>query len=244
MNSENDHQRGEGYINDEEIEEEIELDDDDGGEAGNGKAGVEDENLEEFLEEGEDDPEDDAIGHFTGHNEAVLCCDVSSDDRLVVTGGQDDKAVVWEAATQQTLFEIGGHKDSVVVASFNVTSTMVATADMAGLVQVHDTTGERKADYEVDDINWMFWHPQAESVLLAGTKAGDAWMWKISNSNPQTKTFQSFGTENMCATIFKDGRRVAMGYEDGSIRIWDMKEMTVVHTISGKSFQSLILFLS
>lgn len=234
--------RGEGFINEEEIEEEIELDSDDQQKNGTKKVG--DFKVEDLLEElaedmddddGEEEEEivDDAIGIFEGHEEAVLCCDVSQDDRLVVTGGQDDRAIVWEAATQAPLFTIRGHKDSVVVARFNATSSLVATADMAGLVQVFDTAGERRYDFEVDDINWMLWHPVAEQVLLAGTKAGDAWMWKLSATSPQTKTFQSFGCENMVAKAFKDGKRVAMGYEDGTIRIWDLKEVAVVHTISG-----------
>lgn len=235
--------RGEGFINEEEIEEEIELDSDDQQKNGTKKVG--DFKVEDLLEElaedmddddGEEEEEivDDAIGIFEGHDEAVLCCDVSQDDRLVVTGGQDDRAIVWEAATQAPLFTIRGHKDSVVVARFNATSSLVATADMAGLVQVFDTAGERRFDFEVDDINWMLWHPVAELVLLAGTKAGDAWMWKLSATSPQTKTFQSFGCENMVAKAFKDGKRVAMGYEDGTIRIWDLKEVAVVHTISGR----------
>lgn len=228
------------FISQDDIEEVIELDE--GVAAAGDDATVPDEANDdhEFIEmEDMEDMEevvDESLGQFTEHNEAVLCCDVSKDDQLVVTGGQDDKAVVWEASTQKIKFEIGGHKDSVVAAKFNVNSTMVATGDMSGFIQVFDIAGQRCYDFEVDDLIWMLWHPQAENVLLAGTKAGDAWMWKLSQANPQCKTFQSFGVENMCAKIFDDGKRIVMGYEDGSIRVWDLKDTQVMHSITGKCY--------
>lgn len=216
----------EEYISQDDIEELIDLDNEP----------INDEGDEANFEADMNDVIDDkSIGNFTDHNEAVLCCDVSKDDKLVVTGGQDDKAYVWETTTQTIKFNIDGHKDSVVAAKFNSNSSLVATGDLSGVILVYDLTGKRCYDFEIDDLNWLLWHPVADNVLLAGTKTGEAWMWKLSQTNPQCKTFQSYGSENICAKIFNDGKRITMGYEDGSVRIWDLKDANVISSITGLS---------
>lgn len=218
----------EAFISQDDVEKEIDLDDDDVEIVQNdGKIDDSDDDLdmEEIV--------DDSIGCFTCHEDAVLCCDVSHDDRLVVTGGQDDKAFVWDAATQKTVFTIDGHKDSVVAVKFNKNSTLLATGDYSGFIQVWNNEGQRLYDYEVDDLNWMLWHPIAENVLLAGTTSGDAWMWKLSKTNPQCKTIYSPGSSNVTAKIFDDGKRIVMGYENGSVSIWDLKSIEVLGSITG-----------
>lgn len=227
------HNQDEQFLNQEDIDEVIELDDPEEDE----DTAPEDKHADEEMI----DVIDQSIGIFSEHNEAVLCCDVSLDDKLAITGGQDDKAFVWETSTQKTIFQIN-HKDSVVAAKFNVNSTLVATGDLNGNIQVFDLTGHLCYDFEVDDLNWMLWHPVADNVLLAGTKSGDAWMWKLSKTSPQCKTFQSFGCENVCAKIFNDGKRIVMGYEDGSIRIWDLKDTQVVATLTGIDYIAFFCF--
>ena len=214
------------YLSENDIDEIIELDDD----------VPTCTDVEESIDDNDTEIEiiDESIGDFTEHNEAVLCCDVSLDNKLVVTGGQDDKALVWNTSTQKTKFEII-HKDSVVAAKFNANSSLVATGDLSGNIQIFNLDGQSCFEYEVDDLNWMLWHPIAENILLAGTKSGDAWMWKLSKTNPQCKTFQSFGCENVCAKFFNDGKRIVTGYEDGSIRLWDLKDTQVIGEIKGKN---------
>ncbi len=176
---------------------------------------------------------DDSILVFNGHQKAVLCCGLNSNNTLAVSGSQDDKAFVWRTDNANIVFECKGHKDSVVCAQFSHSDTYIATADMSGFIQVWNNSGQQVFDYEIGDINWLLWHPIVDNVLLAGTQNGDAWLWDITNTN-KCKTFQSFGSTNSVAKCMKDGKRVVMGYENGVIRIWDLKTASVLHTISGQ----------
>lgn len=47
-------------------------------------------------------------------------------------------------------------------------------------------------------------------------------MWKIPSGD--CKTFQGHSMKTTCGALLKDGRRVAMGYEDGVVKVLDLKE--------------------
>lgn len=57
-----------------------------------------------------------------------------------MTGGQDDKAYVWDAKTGEVVLECTDHKDSVTFADFSYDNTYVATGDMNGNIQVRKTS--------------------------------------------------------------------------------------------------------
>lgn len=167
---------------------------------------------------------------------AVLCCAISSDKRYAASGGEDDKAFIWRTCDSSVVFQCDGHKDSVIGVAFNSNDSYVATADMNGVINVWDITGDRLFELEVDEVNWVLWHPTAPNILMAGTSAGDAWMWKLNNNRTtDCKTFQSFGKSNSAVKCLSDGKRIAMGYEDGVIRLWDLKTASVIHSINGLS---------
>uniref|UniRef100_A0ABI7YYG2 Angio associated migratory cell protein n=1 Tax=Felis catus TaxID=9685 RepID=A0ABI7YYG2_FELCA len=124
-----------------------------------------------------------------------------------------------------------GHKDSVTCAGFSHDSSLVATGDMSGLLKVWQVdTKEEVWSFEAGDLEWMEWHPRAP-VLLAGTADGNAWMWKVPNGD--CKTFQGPNCPATCGRVLPDGKRAVVGYEDGTIRIWDLKQGSPIHVLKG-----------
>lgn len=169
---------------------------------------------------------------FLGHEGSVFVCAVSGDGQLVVTGGQDDRGFVWRLDTGEPVFECGGHGDSVTGAAFNHDSTLVATADMAGAVRVWGVGDRQKVwDFETgSDLHWIDWHPRA-NVLLAGTVDGTVWMWQVPSG--QCKTLRGPHSGCCAGRALSDGKRAVAGYEDGSVRVWDLKGASVVHALTG-----------
>uniref|UniRef100_A0A452V0W1 Angio-associated migratory cell protein n=1 Tax=Ursus maritimus TaxID=29073 RepID=A0A452V0W1_URSMA len=175
---------------------------------------------------------DDSEVTFALHSASVFC--VSLDPKtntLAVTGGEDDKAFVWRLSDGELLFECAGHKDSVTCAGFSHDSTLVATGDMSGLLKVWQVdTKEEVWSFEAGDLEWMEWHPRAP-VLLAGTADGNTWMWKVPNGD--CKTFQGPNCPATCGRVLPDGKRAVVGYEDGTVRIWDLKQGGPIHVLKG-----------
>lgn len=104
---------------------------------------------------------------------------------------------------------------------------------MSGLIKAwKSNNGVNCFEYDVgSDINWTCCHPVVDHIILCGSESGEGWMFNIKDPN-QMKVFPSFGEGNSYGRVMSDGKKVVMGYEDGSIRIWDMKTAKAVHSIT------------
>lgn len=192
------------------------------------------EGYEEREEMEEEDIQDDAEAKFTQHTGSVFCCDIDEKGSgLAVTGGEDDKAYIWNIADGSIASECSGHKDSVTNVSFSHDGSMVATGDMSGIIKVWrlDKMDEIWS-FEGSDLEWLTWH-HSTAVLLAGTAEGDVWMWKIPSGD--CKTMLGHGCQTTCGKILPDGKQCCIGYEDGTIKVWDLKQSTAVHSFKGGS---------
>lgn len=177
--------------------------------------------------------QDDSDLTFSSHKGSVFCVSLDPvSNTMAVTGGEDDKAYVWNVSDGEILFECTGHKDSVTCAVFSHDSSLVATGDMSGMIKVWKVeTKEEIWSFEVGDLEWLEWHPCAP-VLLAGTDEGNVWMWKVPAGD--CKTFQSAACQATSGKVLPDGKRAVVGYEDGSIRVWDLKQGNAIHIIKGQ----------
>ncbi|KAF4080002.1 hypothetical protein AMELA_G00165390 [Ameiurus melas] len=179
-----------------------------------------------------DAEQDDSDLTFNKHTGSIFC--VSLDlltNNLAITGGEDDKAYVWNVLDGEVVFECTGHKDSVTWATFSHDSTLVASGDMSGLIKVWKVEAKEEIwSFEVGDLEWLQWHPCAP-VLLAGTADGNMWMWKIPSG--ECKTFQGPNCQATSGKILPDGKRAMVGYEDGTLRLWDLKQGNTIHVIKG-----------
>ncbi|KAF7711329.1 angio-associated migratory cell protein [Silurus meridionalis] len=175
---------------------------------------------------------DDSDLTFNKHTGSVFCVSLDPvSNNLAITGGEDDKAYVWNIIDGEMMFECTGHKDSVTCATFSHDSKLVASGDMSGLIKVWKVEAKEEIwSFEVGDLEWLQWHPCAP-VLLAGTADGNMWMWKIPSG--ECKTFQGPNCQATSGRILPDGKRAMVGYEDGTLRLWDLKQGNAIHIIKG-----------
>ncbi|XP_064653205.1 angio-associated migratory cell protein-like isoform X2 [Lineus longissimus] len=227
------------FLNEEDIVEVIDLDEDESIQAdmladhmddvGIGEGDIE---HEDGMEGAEYSVRDDAEVVFTSHRGSVFCVHTDPETcSMAVTGGEDDRAFVWKLGSGEEVLECTGHKDSVVACAFNRNSKYVATGDMSGLLKVWELATQKEVwTFECSDLEWLCWHGSTD-VLLAGTTDGNMWMWMIPSG--LCKTYQGPGCSCSCGKIMPDGKQVCAGYEDGSVRVWDLKAGSPSFTVSG-----------
>ena len=84
----------------------------------------------------------------------MFCGALSKGDKLAATGGEDDKAYVWDTVSGDILFECTGHKDSVIFSDFNHDDSFLATADMSGIIQIWKMSDKSVVwNYDMGDIS-------------------------------------------------------------------------------------------
>ncbi|XP_015181937.1 PREDICTED: angio-associated migratory cell protein [Polistes dominula] len=177
------------------------------------------------------DPEkEDATLVFTGHKSgSVFCGFLSKAGKIAVTGSEEDKAYVWDTTTGEIILNCTDHKDSIIFAEFNFDETYLATGDMSGIIQLWRLSDKSMIwNYNMGDATWMKWH-MAANVLIAGSVNGEIFMWKVPDGD--CKVLQGFGNRTEAGVILPDGKRLAVGYEDGTIRVFDLKSNNMISTI-------------
>lgn len=215
---------------------------------------------EDEMEDGDlaPPPEDNSVIVFQKHQKAVFSGDFHPRlNGVCVSGGEDDRAYVWTwkkgdgraaaAGEEGEITIVHGEsedpfKDSVVFVRFNKDGTLLALADMAGNIKVRRVSSESDGsvvvskevvwEFETGDITWLEWHPGA-NVLFATTDGSELWMWKIPSGD--SKVYLGNGEKAEGAVIMPDGKRVAVGYGDGSIKVFDLKSGDVVHSLTDAS---------
>jgi ribosome assembly protein SQT1 len=223
------------FIEEEEIGEEIEIPLQTPGESGI-EAGV----AEMGVEEGDDEEfEDDSVQGFFSHTDSVFTVSINrSRPELVLTGGGDNKAYLWNQTNGETVKELGGHEDSVVASGFNFNGTLMATGGMEGVVKIWDVaSGALVQNLQApDDIIWLSWHPKG-NVILAGTEGGTAWMWNA-QTGTNLQVFSGHGGQCSCGGFTPDGKKIASGSVDGTVRVWNPKTGETEFLLAGHGFHT------
>eukprot|EP01114_Cavostelium_apophysatum_P021330 TRINITY_DN7415_c0_g1_i1.p1 TRINITY_DN7415_c0_g1~~TRINITY_DN7415_c0_g1_i1.p1 ORF type:complete len:407 (-),score=71.29 TRINITY_DN7415_c0_g1_i1:180-1400(-) len=198
-------------------------------------------------EEGNKAPaQDDSVVGFLGHKDSVFCvavhpfCDLNANvNTIAVTGGGDEHAYIWNITTGTTLFELKGHKDSVVSVGFNFNGNLIATGSYDATVKVWETsTGNLlfTLDGPQNEIEWVQWHAKG-NVVLAGSRDGLSWMWNTVDGKCMS-VFAGHEAPVTCGTFSQDGKLVVTGSEDMTVRIWDPKTGQPAHVIRGPKFHT------
>lgn len=216
-------------LNEDDILEEIDIPDDEV-DQNEDDDDMEEDGLRVVVEE-QEEVEDNSKLTFSKHGKSVFCVAPHPQLDLVASGGEDDHAYIWQRGSGEVDHVLDKWGDSVNQVAWSSDGGMLAASDMGGQIRVYRVPGFQQIwSFEVGDILWLKWHSVA-NVLFCGTVDSDMWMWKIPSGD--SKIFQGQGEKTECATILPDGKRAMCGYSDGSLRLFDLKTGSALHTISG-----------
>ncbi|XP_060519053.1 angio-associated migratory cell protein [Cylas formicarius] len=168
---------------------------------------------------------------FANHQKSVFATDVSKDDVLAVTGGEDDIAFVWNTDSGDILFDCKGHKDSVTEVAFNLNNKYLATGDMAGMIQIWNVKEKKLAwCLEADDMEWLMWHPLI-NVIMCGCQTGNIYIWEIPSKNCKVLPSPGF-CPCTSGKVLAGGKHLLTSYGNGHVKMWALKEGNIMWTNS------------
>ncbi|KAF5191570.1 Wd repeat-containing protein [Thalictrum thalictroides] len=227
--SDDEHDEGEIYLNDNDIIGELNVDEEDLPDVG-------DDNEAEY----DVDEIDDSIHLFTGHKgELYTVASNPTDALLVATGGGDDKGFLWKIGQGDWAQELPERKDSVNSLTFSFDGQLLASGGLDGLIQVWDvSSGSLKCTLEGPGggIEWVRWHPKGH-VVLAGSEDSTIWMWNA-DKGTYLNMFSGHGGSVTCGDFTPDGKTICTGSEDASLRIWNPKSGENLHVVRGHPYHT------
>jgi hypothetical protein len=132
---------------------------------------------------------------FVGHSASIRCLDISTEFSIVVSGGADNAACVWDFRSKRMLRLLGDHKGPLLSVSINAMSGFIATLTLQQL-RLYTINGElvsyvnpNNPTYRMHGADTLSppcvvlatpcgaW--QDGAVLVTGHQDGYIYLWKL-----------------------------------------------------------------
>jgi WD40 repeat protein/transcriptional regulator with XRE-family HTH domain len=173
-----------------------------------------------------------------GHTNEPLDIAFSPDGTLVATGGEDQKAKVWDPITGQVFYTLSGHIIDLNSVAFSPDGTHLATAGYDYTARVWDITPAKEALF-VPFANpvtsgwsmWLSYSPDGTRILTDYTDS-NARIWDAT-SGKELVQLKGHSTNAVNTSYSSDGKLIATGNEDNTIIIWNAQTAEQKITLVG-----------
>jgi WD40 repeat protein/transcriptional regulator with XRE-family HTH domain len=160
----------------------------------------------------------------------------SSDGKFLVTPAGNSLAKTWDVATGREILTLRGHQDEVIAALFSPDGKLIATASMDKTIKLWNAkTGEELNTLRghKEGITTMAFSPDGSRLYTGSDGDGFAIAWNVSTGELLFKfsgQSKAFGVDGIA--VSPDGKHVATGEFDTTVRIWDSSG-NLLHVLYG-----------
>ena len=167
------------------------------------------------------------------------------DGTHIVAGSFDDSVRIWEANTGSLIHTLGGHGDQVSSVSYSPDGTHVVSGSWDDSIKIWEAntgslvrTISRPANQDIHSVSYS---PDGTQIVSGSFR--DIEIWEAGTGN-RIRVFQHGPRASVFSVSYSpDGKRIISGGDDRTIRIWEAKTGTLMHTLTGHtSFISSISY--
>jgi WD40 repeat protein/Arc/MetJ family transcription regulator len=171
---------------------------------------------------------------FEGHAGPVMSVAFSPDGKTLASGSWDKTAKLWDVATGGELHTLSQDTDRVNSVAFSPDGKTVASGSMDPTIKFWDvSTGGLLRTVPAHAVNSLAFSPDGSKLVSAGygfskTNIWDVATWTalqaLSGSWDETGAQLTGHTSTIASVAFSpDGRTVASGSGDTTVRLWDVE---------------------
>jgi WD40 repeat protein len=146
--------------------------------------------------------------------------------RMLLTARLNRGAQLWDVVSGALLKEFraerGGPVDAIVHATFSPDGTRLVTADSEGWATIWNcVTLEKELDLSChsEEIDGVEFSPDGHRLLTYSWRARDARLWDAVTGQELVE-YATYGSHVSAGALSPDGTRIAIGTEDGLVRLW------------------------
>jgi WD40 repeat protein len=169
-------------------------------------------------------PSGKMLGTYGGHVGAVWDAALDPAGRILLTCGEDTKAILRELPSGKILHTLEGHTSMVVASDFTADGSKVVTASMDNTAILWDVKTGRKlrefAGQHHRGIATLRFLP-GDKELLTVSFDGTICLWEVATA-VKIRTFRGHTGPADVLALHPDGRHFVTGAGDGTIRLWDL----------------------
>jgi WD40 repeat protein len=177
------------------------------------------------------------VAALRGSRSWVTCCDTSPDGRWAVAGHNDGTLLRWEVNRETYSWQIRADR-WVAACSYSPTTDLIATGGSEGALKLWDQQGRlvRVVEAHVGWIRCLAFSPDGSWVVTGGddlavrvwntrtggliSDLGSKFAEYQNNSGQSTRYRVAHEREIRCCAVDAEGRRIATGSVDGTLRLW------------------------
>lgn len=156
-----------------------------------------------------------------GHDLAVTCLCVTSDDKYIFTGGKDSSIIKWDAHTGAKLFVIRGGKKQ--------TKKSIQKAEAQGLDKQTQANLTKQFEGHVDHILALAVSSDSK-YLASGGRDNAVFIWDVSTC-ALIKRFEGHRDAVSGLAFRRGAHELYSASFDRTIKVWNLDEMTYVETL-------------
>jgi len=179
----------------------------------------------------------EAIAHGT---QPIRALGYSSGGEILMSGGEDQLAIVWNATTGEALYVFDAHDAPVTGVSLDPNGRTALTASADGSVFWWSITDDAvsqtfdSADGHEDEILAVGYAPDGSSVVTADLDANLLrWSARTGNLLESYADVEGSHTERVTSVAFlPDSQRFVTGSEDTSLVLWNAAEPAAIASFS------------
>lgn len=183
----------------------------------------------------------ETVRELKGHTDWVRSVQFSRDGRLLATGGNDRRLVVWDTTSWQPIFT-AVHQQAVIAVSFSHNGGLLAVAGFQNAMKVYSATNWQVVmdlACPCQDMRVVTFSPD-DRLLAAGGRNGKVRIWNVETGRfePDIRAHR----QRIRGLAFSpSGNRLVTAGEDRVVQIWDVASRTEQTTLPSRPTKTMAI---
>ena len=157
-----------------------------------------------------------------GHGGSVTSVAWSPDGARLASGSRDETVRIWDAGSAALLRTLKGHTSDVWRVAWSPDGTRLVSVSFDGTMRIWDT-GAGELLRILEGSRCVSWSP--DGARLASGSGNTVHIWDA-ESGGLLRTLEGHGDNVDSVSWSPDGSRLASGAWDGTVRVWDVSDLT------------------
>jgi len=171
-----------------------------------------------------------------GHMESVESIDFSPDGKILASGGRDKIIKLWDVASGNEIRRLAGNGQNISDVQFSPDGKLLASASWDKTIKLWDmVTGKELRTISDAEATSIAFSPDGQTIAASGSEG--IRIWKVSTGNAIKLLKEHSELADLVRTIAftADGRTLASGSLDDTIKLWDVETGKELRTLTGHS---------